>query len=436
MKFLCQHDDTLKILQDKDPGAFIVSSYLWSAGSPEQRQLRYVLASLLHQVLEHSPETISKLLNELNGSSRRRSLVDWSDKALELALCIAIDDSPSTICIFMDGLDEIDNTDLDGFGRILNLINCLRIRSNVKLCVASRRLSLFLNAFCPNFQLQDLTNDDLRYFITMKLDHQKTNFQTQFQDLEKFESLIDLILEKAQGVFLWVSLVVASISSGLDEYDDEATLLGRIGVLPSELAALYTRMWERSNRGPANLRSTGARYLKMLLFQQVGPQIHLSHDSSILRFFLLTDTSIQEEYLSTGEFSTEQELVKNCEQLRHQILARCAGLVEVDPIEGNGLGSLRNAIHVYVRVLMANSVQILMGRQFPRLAHWPTLSYYLTDTCGPDTQLMLNDEQLSHLVLDVACKTASRLSGWSTVHRDFVCTAASFGMMKYVKDSI
>lgn len=50
------------------------------------------------------------------------------------------------------------------------------------------------------------------------------------------------IVERAQGVFLWVNLVVKSLLSGLGNRDDIADLQRRLRLLPTELEDLYEKM--------------------------------------------------------------------------------------------------------------------------------------------------------------------------------------------------
>jgi hypothetical protein len=62
-----------------------------------------------------------------------------------------------------------------------------------------------------------------------------TSSSTQVIRKEVQQALIDNILEKASGVFLWVKLVVEEITIGLDDGDTGQELQERLDSLPPEL---------------------------------------------------------------------------------------------------------------------------------------------------------------------------------------------------------
>jgi hypothetical protein len=47
------------------------------------------------------------------------------------------------------------------------------------------------------------------------------------------------VVEKAEGVFLWVRIVVDSLLRGIRNLDNMLVLLGRLNLLPRELEPLY-----------------------------------------------------------------------------------------------------------------------------------------------------------------------------------------------------
>jgi hypothetical protein len=65
---------------------------------------------------------------------------------------------------------------------------------------------------------------------------------TQVIRKEVQQALINNILEKASGVFLWVKLVVEEIIIGLEDGDTDQELQERLDSLPPELEDLYQRI--------------------------------------------------------------------------------------------------------------------------------------------------------------------------------------------------
>ena len=83
------------------------------------------------------------------------------------------------------------------------------------------------------------------------------------QDLEanEVERLSAIVVEKAEGVFLWVKLALTSIQRGLMYYESFSELKNRLGALPGELRDLFIHLLERIE--PEHRRDC-ARYIKLL----------------------------------------------------------------------------------------------------------------------------------------------------------------------------
>ena len=110
-------------------------------------------------------------------------------------------------CFFIDGLDEFHETVQDDHKAITELL-CQWTSSApkmVKLCVSSREYNVFMNAFSPGqrLRLHDLTKGDMEEFIQQRLGH--------IPDGESKKTLVRAAIDKAQGIFLWVALVVKSM---------------------------------------------------------------------------------------------------------------------------------------------------------------------------------------------------------------------------------
>jgi hypothetical protein len=68
---------------------------------------------------------------------------------------------------------------------------------------------------------------------------------TEDKERETANDLISYIVTDAEGVFLWVSLVVNDLLRGLADGDDINRLQTRLNALPKNLEGLYWRILER-----------------------------------------------------------------------------------------------------------------------------------------------------------------------------------------------
>ena len=327
MKFLVEHSRTLNILRQHDPSALVISSFIWNAGSAHQRRQTCVLSSILHQLLSQRHDVTRKLLGEEKRLHHKRQFSDWSQATIESTLFKTIQMSHCTICIFLDGLDEIDQKDGDGLYEFLQQIHRLRALPNIKLCVSSRPeapIAKQLNRF-PGFRLQDLNEHDIKTYAWDTLNPVWKESSSLYRKEDGLSSLVSLILEKADGVFLWVRLVVSSIRNGLIKYDDWDMLLRRVDILPGKLGDLYNDMWQRLNVDMEVHRAKSALYFKLLLYRTWdSPQIN-----NLPLMLLASEIPLRQLLLQGGATVPENAFAKQCTIFQHQFLSRCAGFVEL-----------------------------------------------------------------------------------------------------------
>lgn len=136
---------------------------------------------------------------------------------------------------FIDGLDEFQSTVQDDHRDLVRLL-CQWAASesgNIKICVSSREYPVFMDGFTPTMRirLHDLTRHDMDTYIRDKIAHASAE--------ESFESLVSSIMNKANGVFLWVALVVKSLREGLENGLSCSDLTREVDILPDQLESLY-----------------------------------------------------------------------------------------------------------------------------------------------------------------------------------------------------
>lgn len=139
-------------------------------------------------------------------------------------------------CFFIDGLDELENTAEFSHGDLVDLFHDWHQRSSghIKMCVSSREYNVFMNGFSPTRRicLHTLTRRDLERFARDRLKCIKK--------IEVMDQVINKILEKAQGIFFWVTLVVNNMRKHIEDGFDSNNMVEQIEVLPTEINDLFT----------------------------------------------------------------------------------------------------------------------------------------------------------------------------------------------------
>jgi hypothetical protein len=91
--------------------------------------------------------------------------------------------------------------------------------------------------------LERLTRDDMDKYVRGMLE-ENARFTALLRKDPAASSLVHEIRDKAQGVFLWVTLVVKSLLSGLTQHGGLEELQHRLQALPPDLRAFFARMLE------------------------------------------------------------------------------------------------------------------------------------------------------------------------------------------------
>lgn len=225
----------------------IASFYFWAVGSPMQRSKEGLLRTLLHELLKQAePEVIAGIAPE---SWEALCLFDedprpYSEGLLQIMLSRALQrlSAHNKICIFIDGLDEFKGE----HGDLVELFRDIVHTYPIKICISSRPWQLFEDAFQdkPSLKLEDFTLADITAYIQSHLRPDPAFALLRTLDPSFADKLVENIAAKADGVFLWVNLVVASLQKGIKAGDRVSDLQRRLDQLPQDLEGLFGRILE------------------------------------------------------------------------------------------------------------------------------------------------------------------------------------------------
>lgn len=247
----------------------IVAKFFYSDREGElQKSHRSMLQSILYDILDqdevffyHRFQTEYRLLV----AERERGhddLTEWDYESLKTLLSSLSNHSPrKRLYLIIDAVDESDDGDRRD---ILNLLFDLCLNTNycvVKAFIASRPVSQSkrsISKFHNIITLQDETKSDISRFAS--------SFLKELEFTGFLDQAMEYIVEKAQGVFLWVQLVKKELLA----YDEAGLCTERdvfefLKSLPTELEEFYKRMLDKIGRKGAELEY-GLKMLRFVLF--------------------------------------------------------------------------------------------------------------------------------------------------------------------------
>ncbi|KAL9573479.1 hypothetical protein ACKAV7_002023 [Fusarium commune] len=332
IKYLVDHPKVLSLLNDSTEAPNekfkIISHFFWKAGGGLMNNLKGMWLSLTSQMLKTMPEMSDYILAAYPSSTMKQFDSDWSGPEIREVFLAIIARCNSKVCIFLDGLDEVSTDDVDSRQK---LVEDLCQYQNTKLCIASRpewRLKMWLYEY-PLINLQDWTTRDREEYAHGELEPfvERNLLSTDLQS-----KLVETLVRKSMGVFLWMYLALRTVKLGLDNGDEPHELFERVKSLPNEMEALYKGLWGKLSSDSPNYREKAARYLRLTL--EFGEHSHYGV-FSILELAVMQNLHLQDLLLKMSSDVHYLDFESHCTKVLRDIGIQCLGLVETVSIYNN-----------------------------------------------------------------------------------------------------
>ncbi|RYP04282.1 hypothetical protein DL764_004545 [Monosporascus ibericus] len=339
MKLLYQHAKTRALLGEwaSGQGLIMASFFFWHLGAPEQNTHDGLSRGLLYHILEADPSLIPRLLPNMWREAHRADASDLSlPSAPEMvqAFCnLRAETTKARFCFFIDGLDEYSGH----LARGIDFVRDLATGNTIKVIVSSRPVTSCFQAFShkPNLQLQELTKDDIKVYVNDTVGSHPYMEDLQAADPTAVGSILEAIVYKASGVFLWVVLACRSLLDGFDAFDYPEELRRRVDELPPELEDLFKHML---NNIESRYRNQAARFLRVCYEKHVNAEAksRAQGSSSVTSngVYTLGLALLDEHEMNLGQFPVLRELPmdereRKCRVFESRLRSRCCGLLEV-----------------------------------------------------------------------------------------------------------
>ncbi|KAK2770568.1 hypothetical protein CKAH01_14691 [Colletotrichum kahawae] len=342
MKYLCQSPKTQDYLSSwaGDKALMTTNFFFWRLGIDVQKSLGGLRRALLYAILQELPRFTETIFPRHWKSVFDEKLVSIHSKDVDAALEALFEQTDflrsHRLVVFIDGLDEYDG---DHDGMIKTLLKWTNGHSHdIKLCVSSREWEIFTQrlADCPGIKLQDITRRDVQTYVNEELSENEDFTQVSLRSPEILK-LADIIIEKAEGVFLWVKVTLRSLKWGLLSGESVKKLEERIGALPNELEALYQSIFDSMRNSGHTSQFDKMRAMRTLLTVSrygIGEEEWLYWPSLFqvpLMFYSFID-----EYERDKDFAINLSIVdmeesaqrERIERARRMVYQRCMGLLE------------------------------------------------------------------------------------------------------------
>jgi len=327
MKFILNHPRLELLLREwaGDLPLHIVSFYFWNAGSDYlQKTLEGFIRTILYQILSQSPALVAQVAPRHHAMfsilrDPHAAFPNWTYKELWESLQLMLSNCEIRIALWVDGLDEIEGTPV----QITEVLREIGSHKCVKICAASREWPEFEDVFgsYPLLRIHELSRMDIESFTMGKLESSQGFRQLRAIAPEDSAKLALDVIQKAQGVFIWVSLVVRSL---LDDLSDGATLSdlqSTLDSLPEDISDLYGNIWAKLQQTCRNIQHSSR------IFQMKRASIGPLH---FLTLWLADEDKPTDFNIKSISPSSKKGIA---DIIKRRIGSRTRGIIEMSPDE-------------------------------------------------------------------------------------------------------
>lgn len=248
--------------------------FCWVAGTEMQKSQRALLQSLLYYILHADLDIVPAVFRARwnTGASK----ISWSVNELLTCLEAAVNETRKRLCIFIDGLDELQ-PERDHQQLVANLKR-LSSYSHVKMIVSSRPWSNFdcLESEGKVLRMENINRKGIVDYLERRLSSLTALSNVSWPRVlelddtwylhaqDSAQDFVHNLVSKAKGNFLWATLVADTIHTRLgNNINSLSTLEQFVDRLPNNLEEYFrTMILERSN---PDLRSEMAMALWIAL---------------------------------------------------------------------------------------------------------------------------------------------------------------------------
>ncbi|KAK7998223.1 hypothetical protein PG989_006263 [Apiospora arundinis] len=271
MKYICLHENLTPYLDMWATGSGLALGrfFFWKPGTAAQKSIQGLFRGLLFSLLESSPDLIPTAFPDLWDMDEASTValpvtLEYRDiiKAFRNVLQDALRTSKYKVAFFIDGLDEFEGRHLELLQELDSWVKTYP--NHVKCCVSSREYSIFQEylSVYPTIQLHKLTERDIRRSVEHRLNHIPGHLRLDSTGMKKIQEKVAL---KAEGVFLWVSLVLGSIEDGMFSGSSVSELVARIEHCPVELEDLFEQLLKSIHQADRKFAFSALKWVLYIL---------------------------------------------------------------------------------------------------------------------------------------------------------------------------
>ncbi len=344
MKYLTENKRTKDLMSRTSIPAFVISYFFYELGDPQEKAFVSLLHEFVYRLLQRfhdiSNRAFSMLIQILEPYLTQTREKPWAQKVLQEALRSIVVKFPinAEVILFIDGFDECDGSHADQLDFLKDLVESSKdSKLSIKICIASRAdvdIRLRLSNY-PSLAIHHFTDPDISLYVAgrLKVAWERMASQPDGTTATFDQELIDNVVRKAEGVFVWVNLVVTQLVMAIEAEDEGGDLHQQVARFPEGLEQLYQRIVAKM---PQDRLHEAINLLQIVAstnaHQYLGPSWGADTLWKLCNAMKDPSTAISEKaYFEEGFRSNDGPSQKEqCAAMKRRIQSSCRGLVHCD----------------------------------------------------------------------------------------------------------
>lgn len=337
MKYIYNDGMTSQTLRGARSGNILqISFFFHELGTPSEGTFSGMLHALLYQLLKKLPVLATAVharfqrLETRSPHSSQESGI-WTESELEKAFqdILPAQTTNTTLLCVVDGLDECEaKSQRQALQFLLGLsAPASKGRLRFKILCSSRPENIFELAFVKYhwIKVQDFTYHDIHTFVSRMFATVTSNLYHADKAIKVSGRIISDIVQKAEGVFIWVKLVVAELIIAIEAGDFEV-LDEKLNNLPSDLEDLYARIIDKI---PVEIRHHTFNYLQLFIGADERENFMLEAGPSNIFGMTLAIQHPEEALTFSPTTMTDEDKISDCAKIKRILQDRCRGFINL-----------------------------------------------------------------------------------------------------------
>jgi hypothetical protein len=340
------------VTKDSDNASIVTAGFFYSSrGVFLERSALGLFRSILHQIFWKNRALLPQFLTAYNEKTAKYHR-EWQwqlEELQELFSKLTSQGLSSRIIIFIDALDEGDEGEIRkmlSFFEAIMLSNESKDTKRLNICLSSRHYPTISLRDCPEIWVERYNKDDISTYVQRTLGTSSADPET--------KELIEIVLAKASGVFLWVVLAIELMVKSGDDGDTIAKRREKLQTVPAGLEALFTEILERVS--PQERHET-YQILKWVSYSRR----RLQPIELLFALGVETDAPVH----SFASWKESGHVVKDDQQMVRFLRSRSKGLVELKYHKQSVYGDPKDPETIWNRLHSSGNDDIIKAFKSP-----------------------------------------------------------------------